>query len=519
MRLKSTIIAISIVVFIGVISLAFITINNTNKIKSINTTIQKHNNTIQNTVGMIVLSYEYMKNPYERVSFQLEKTFELMHDHTSNSQYVEDKIDLLHISLKKFKIVSKENQIKNNRIVIERLLGKIQLYSNQIIEETFNNINKLNNNIKNSNELTEKISWIIATITILLILIFFIILINKIMRPLNVILEGTKEIKKDIGYQIDVDKDDFIDFQELILSFNQTNTKLKEYTTNLQEMVYQRTEELEETNEELQVSINNLNQTQKYIIETEKMASLGSLVAGISHEINTPIGLGITSTTHFVSQTKKLKKLYDDNNMTEKDFEKYIKDSDQLASITYENLKRAADLVKSFKQLSVDQTSEEKREFYMKKYIEETLLTLHNKIKQTKINIELKCNNEINIYSFPGAYSQIITNLIMNSLIHGYNQEEDGVINIDIKVENNNLIFVYKDDGKGIKKENIEKIFDPFFTTNRAHGGSGLGMNIIYNIVTQQLNGKIKCTNNIDKGVEFIMNIPIEIKKEMDWYE
>ena len=516
MRLKSTIVAISIVVFIGVISLAFITINNTNKIKSINSTIQQHNNTIQNTVGMIVLSYEYMKNPYERVSFQLEKTFELMHDHTSNSQYVEDKIDLLHISLKKFKIVSKENQIKNNRIVIERLLGKIQLYSNQIIEETFNNINKLNNNIKNSNELTEKISWIIATITILLVLIFFVILINKIMRPLSVILEGTKKIEKDIGYQIDVNKDDFIDFQELILSFNQTNTKLKEYTTNLQEMVYQRTEELEETNEELQVSINNLNQTQKYIIETEKMASLGSLVAGISHEINTPIGLGITSTTHFVSQTKKLKKLYDDNNMTEKDFEKYIKDSDQLASITYENLKRAADLVKSFKQLSVDQTSEEKREFYMKKYIEETLLTLHNKIKQTKINIELKCNNEINIYSFPGAYSQIITNLIMNSLIHGYNQEEDGVINIDIKVENNNLIFVYKDDGKGIKKEYIEKIFDPFFTTNRAHGGSGLGMNIIYNIVTQQLNGKIKCTNNIDKGVEFIMNIPIEIKKEMD---
>jgi len=519
MRLKSTIVAISIVVFIGVISLAFITINNTNKIKSINSTIQQHNNTIQNTVGMIVLSYEYMKNPYERVSFQLEKTFELMHDHTSNSQYVEDKIDLLHISLKKFKIVSKENQIKNNRIVIERLLGKIQLYSNQIIEETFNNINKLNNNIKNSNELTEKISWIIATITILLVLIFFVILINKIMRPLSVILEGTKKIEKDIGYQIDVNKDDFIDFQELILSFNQTNTKLKEYTTNLQEMVYQRTEELEETNEELQVSINNLNQTQKYIIETEKMASLGSLVAGISHEINTPIGLGITSTTHFVSQTKKLKKLYDDNNMTEKDFEKYIKDSDQLASITYENLKRAADLVKSFKQLSVDQTSEEKRKFYMKKYIEETLLTLHNKIKQTKINIELKCNNEINIYSFPGAYSQIITNLIMNSLIHGYNQEEDGIININIKVENNNLIFVYKDDGKGIKKEYIEKIFDPFFTTNRAHGGSGLGMNIIYNIVTQQLNGKIKCTNNIDKGVEFIMNIPIEIKKEMDWYE
>jgi len=260
----------------------------------------------------------------------------------------------------------------------------------------------------------------------------------------------------------------------------------------------------------LEDSLTELKQTQKHMVQTEKMASLGGLVAGVAHEINTPIGLGITSTTHFLAQTQKLKKLYEDEQMSQEDFEEYIKNSSQLAQITYENLKRSAELVKSFKQISVDQTNEQKRQFNLKRYIEDTLLSLHNRIKHTKIQVELKCDENIHIYSYAGAFSQIVTNLIINSLIHGYDDNESGTINLNFRVKNSILYFRYMDDGKGISEKYLKKIFDPFFTTNRKHGGSGLGLNIIYNIITQQLDGTIECNSEETKGVEFIIVIPIQ---------
>jgi len=298
--------------------------------------------------------------------------------------------------------------------------------------------------------------------------------------------------------------------QELVKS----NKKLEKHKEDLESIVLQRTQELEYSNEELQVSIDNLKQAQNHLVQTEKMASLGGLVAGVAHEINTPIGLGITSTTHFLTLTQKLKKLYENEQMSQEDFEDYIKNASQLAQITYENLKRSAELVKSFKQISMDQTNEQKRKFNLKEYVKDTLLSLHNKIKHTKIKVELKCDANINIYSYAGRCSQIITNLIMNSLIHGYD-DDNGTINLNFKVRNSILYFRYKDDGKGISKENLNKIFDPFFTTNREKGGSGLGLNIIYNIITQQLNGTIECSSEEGKGVEFIMIIPIIENEEI----
>lgn len=267
--------------------------------------------------------------------------------------------------------------------------------------------------------------------------------------------------------------------------------------------------------EKVQEAVSDLQQAQNKLIESEKLASLNGLVAGVAHEINTPIGLGITSMTHFVTQTKKLRELYEDENMDQEDFEKYMLNADKLAKVTYENLKRAAELVKSFKQISVDQTSEQQRKFNLKDYIDETLLSLHNRIKKTKIKVEVNCSNELNIFSYPGAYSQIITNLIMNSLIHAYDIDSSGIISLSFEVKNSKLEFIYKDDGKGIKEENLNKIFDPFFTTNRTDGGSGLGLNIIYNIVSGQLGGTIECQSQENRGVTFIMQLPYSEKEEL----
>ena len=285
-------------------------------------------------------------------------------------------------------------------------------------------------------------------------------------------------------------------------SKNSTEEMLRTLNDELENRVQERTQKLED-------SFRELEKTQEYLIQTEKMASLGSLVAGISHEINTPIGLGITSMTHFISQTQKLKERYEKEEMEQEDFENYIQNTDQLAQVTYENLKRAAELVKSFKQISIDQTSERQREFNLQEYTDETLISLQSKIKRTNVKVEVHSPKTLNIYSYPGAFSQIITNLVMNSLIHAYSAKESGLITLNFELEKSNLLFTYTDDGKGISQEHIGQIFDPFFTTNRAHGGSGLGLNIIYNIVTVQLKGTLECKSEKGQGTAFIMTIPI----------
>lgn len=276
----------------------------------------------------------------------------------------------------------------------------------------------------------------------------------------------------------------------------------------LEKQILDRNNELEDANNELEISIDNLQQTQEQLIESEKMASLGALVAGVAHEINTPIGIGLTGASHFLEISNKIKKLYKNDKMTQESFEDFLNTSDELAILINSNLKKAANLVKSFKQVAVDQTSEEKREFLLRTYIEEILASIHSVTKKTKLDIFISCDDDIKINSFPGAISQVLTNLIMNSIIHGYEKREKGLLSIYVTKEDNHIKILYKDDGRGIKEENISKVFNPFFTTNRENGGSGLGLNIIYNIVTTKLNGKITCENKT-KGVEFIITFEV----------
>ena len=262
-------------------------------------------------------------------------------------------------------------------------------------------------------------------------------------------------------------------------------------------------EELEHTNVEYEAAIENLNETQEYLVHSEKMASLGALVAGVAHEINTPIGIGITGSTHLVEITKNLKYKFENDLMSEEKFKDYLKSSLELSNLININLSKSANLIQSFKQIAVDQTSEEKRNFLLNEYINEVILSMNNILKKAKVKVEIRCDKNIKISSYPGLISQILTNFIMNSIIHGYKEEENKDIFIGVILEKNEIILTYKDKGKGIKENNINKIFDPFFTTNRENGGSGLGLNIIYNIVKKQLNGSINCKSKLNQGVEF----------------
>jgi len=239
------------------------------------------------------------------------------------------------------------------------------------------------------------------------------------------------------------------------------------------------------------------------------MASLGGLVAGVAHEINTPIGISLTGITHFLDITTRMKKDYDNDNISQQEFEEYIKTSNELAILINSNLEKTTKLISSFKQVSVKQTYEEKREFYLKTYTEEIFQNLKNITKISNLDIKVVCNETLKIDSYPAAFSQILTNLIINSAKHGYTNNLKGTISIDISQNSKSIIFVYKDDGQGILKENLPKIFDPFFTTNRDDGGTGLGLNIIYNIITHTLNGSITCKSEKNHGVEFTISFPI----------
>ncbi len=253
---------------------------------------------------------------------------------------------------------------------------------------------------------------------------------------------------------------------------------------------------------------NQLKNMQEQLVESEKMASLGGLVAGVSHEINTPVGLALTGITHIMDEQKKLSTKYESQTMSEEDFSKFLELNKELGHSIEINLKRAANLVKSFKQVAVDQSNEEVRTFNVKTYVEEILTSLHNHIKKTQHQITLDIDPKLHVINYPGAFAQIVTNLIMNSILHAYAQDDKGNIVIRISKAEHGMNFVYKDDGKGIPEKNLKKIFDPFFTTSREHGGSGLGMNIIYNIVTQQIRGEISVKSEVGKGVEFTMFLP-----------
>ncbi|NRA56381.1 MAG: PAS domain-containing sensor histidine kinase [Gammaproteobacteria bacterium] len=277
---------------------------------------------------------------------------------------------------------------------------------------------------------------------------------------------------------------------------------------NLEQEVQQRNDELQKTNNNLQKTIINLEKTQHQLVESEKMASLGGLVAGISHEINTPIGVGVTGVSHLLNITQHIKNDYENNCMTQESFKIFLDSAIEASNLISANLDRVADLVNSFKKISVDQTSEEKREFNIKEYFHEILLSVSHILKKHNFTVEVNCTDGLLINSYPGSFSQIITNLIINSINHGYDDKKEGCITLEATEQAGYYSVIYKDDGKGIPKDNIERIFDPFFTTSRGSGGTGLGLYVVYNIVTTNLNGSIDCISEDNHGVEFHIVIP-----------
>ncbi len=262
--------------------------------------------------------------------------------------------------------------------------------------------------------------------------------------------------------------------------------------------------------ESLQKTLETLQTTQAQLVQSEKMASLGALVAGVAHEINTPIGVGITASSYLEDTVIEYEQLLNSNEIDRNDFKKLIKKTIKASNIIHNNLKQAAEIISSFKQVAVDQSIESIRKFNLKEYIDEVLISLEPKYKRTKHTITVICPEEIVIVSIPGSFFQIITNLVINSLIHGFEGVEEGNIVIEIADQDGTLHFRYQDDGIGMDEKTAKQIFDPFFTTKRNQCGTGLGMHLVYNIVAQTLNGQIKCRSSKGNGAEFLITLPLK---------
>ncbi len=277
--------------------------------------------------------------------------------------------------------------------------------------------------------------------------------------------------------------------------------EIRKWTEELEKRVAERTAQLEQ-------SLINLKNAQEQLVQSEKMAALGGLVAGVAHEINTPVGVSVTAISFMDEKNEALLKKFEAGSLTVAEMEKYLKEISEATKMVYKNLMRAAELIQSFKQVAVDQSSETKRKFNFKQYIDEVLLSLRPKLKKTSHDVTVQCPPDLEVVSFPGAFSQIISNLVMNSLIHGFKHIEKGKIHIDVIPQGDKICLRYLDNGRGMDEKTLKQIYDPFFTTERAHGGTGLGMHIVYNLVTKTLEGRIRCRSAPDQGLVVEITFP-----------
>ncbi|MCI5124027.1 MAG: hypothetical protein D3925_06015 [Candidatus Electrothrix sp. AR5] len=276
---------------------------------------------------------------------------------------------------------------------------------------------------------------------------------------------------------------------------------------NLDRKVAQRTRELS-------TKIVELEQTRDHLVVNEKMASLGRLVAGFAHEINTPIGVAVGAASQLQDAANEIKQMLVSEEVEEEELEDVLDIIAEGTKLTLNNLRRAAELVQRFKRSSIDRASEELRHFRVRELLEDVLVSLHNTLKKTQIKVFVECPDELRIISVPGLIEQVLVNLIQNSLIHGFdNGTSKGEIHIFCR-SRDTFHMEYWDNGKGMNPEVLEHLFEPFYTTTRG-SGSGLGMYISYNLVHRQ-HGSLYCESEPGQGVWFALDLPISTMADLE---
>lgn len=283
--------------------------------------------------------------------------------------------------------------------------------------------------------------------------------------------------------------------------------EIEALNARLEVRVAERTQDLERANFELRTSIEALNVARNEIVRSEKLAALGALVAGIAHELNTPIGNAVTVASAMLERTKDLSKMLAEG-MRRSELERYVNDAEVASDLIQRNLFRASELISGFKQVAVDQTSSQRRDFMLDEVVQEMALILGPGLRKANALLETVVPREISMDGYPGPLGQVINNLVMNAVVHAFDGGP-GAIRIAADLTDNNQVrLIFSDNGCGIPQNRLLRIFDPFFTTKLGRGGSGLGLHIVHNIVTGLLGGSIRVSSEVGVGTQFVVELP-----------
>ncbi|BAL25926.1 sensor histidine kinase [Azoarcus sp. KH32C] len=283
---------------------------------------------------------------------------------------------------------------------------------------------------------------------------------------------------------------------------------LQELNQTLEARVIERTEELHRSNEELSSALENLRRTQEDLVNSEKMAALGALVAGVSHELSTPLGNSLIAANTVRDQTRTLREELQ-SGLRRSSLERYLEDTEAGNAIIERNLERAATLVASFKQVAVDQSSSQRREFNFGEVIDEIVMTLRPSLKRLPYRLVIDVDRNVCLDSYPGALGQVLTNLVNNAVLHGFEGRNAGEIRVAGRLEDPDWVLLeVVDDGRGIPLELQRRIFEPFFTSRLGKGGSGLGLHIAHSLVVNVLGGAVSVDSQPDVGTTMRVRMP-----------
>ena len=285
-------------------------------------------------------------------------------------------------------------------------------------------------------------------------------------------------------------------------SLSAAQDSLSQLNAELEQRVQARTAELDRANQRILAE-------QEHLLESEKMAALGRMVAGFAHEVNTPVGIAVGAVSQVTDSVHSALRQLDQDEVDEQELRQALGTASEAGDLVITNLRRAADLVQSFKRTAVDQTSGNEREFELDEVLTDVIKSMRSAFKATRIQVQCECPPGIRLLGQAGALEQVLVNLLQNSRLHGYaDGTGQGTIRIQAALQGNEVVLDYADDGAGMSAATLHQAFEPFFTTRRQSGGTGLGLTIVYSLVTRALGGSVTCQSQPGGGCQFAIRFP-----------
>lgn len=384
-----------------------------------------------------------------------------------------------------------------------------------------------------------KTTFLTALFFIALIGYILLLSVNKLLNPISDLLKASEEIASGhYDYKLNTVGND--ELSELSKSFNHMSEKLNknfkeimditdelylandklnrkekeliDLNSNLEDLVQRRTLELQDINSELEQSIEQLNLAQDELVESRKLMALNSLVTGLSHELNTPLGIAITSISYITLEITTIMESISSGKVSKSNLLNHLQNLKDSSEMIFNNLNKTSEIIDTFKLLSVRDNREAIKDFDLSKFISNIVVNSGAIIKTEGHSIEFNYDKSLFVSSYPGVITQIINQLINNSVQHGFKDIENGLIKVSLTQKGNMVFLTYKDNGVGMSPDVKNRVFEPFYTTNFGKGSKGLGLNIVYNLVTGILAGKLNLITDIGMGVEFIISFPINLK-------